>query len=99
MVQGKIILYKTTQIIAGFYSRFSHRHSLKHKTISMTMHIVQSFLHMLQVGVAYILMLIAMLFNVWLFLAVVVGSGIGYFIFAKVKHLSSPFRESNDHCH
>lgn len=75
------------------------RHGLKHHTITMTMHIVQSLLHVLQVGTAYILMLIAMTFNVWLFLAVAFGSGIGYFIFSRVRHLSSPFRESNDHCH
>lgn len=75
------------------------RHGFKHHTITMTMHIVQSLLHVLQVGTAYILMLIAMTFNAWLFLAVAFGSGIGYFIFSRVRHLSSPFRESNDHCH
>ena len=77
----------------------TYRHTLKHHSISMTMHIIQSLLHVIQVGVAYILMLIAMTYNAWLFFAVIFGSGLGYFIFSKVRHLSSPFRESQDHCH
>lgn len=62
------------------------------------MHSLQSVLHVVQVGLAYILMFLAMTFNGWIFLAVCVGAGIGYFAFARVRHLSSPFREQQDHC-
>ena len=71
---------------------------LKHYTLTWSMHSLQSALHVVQVGLAYILMLLAMTYNGWLFLSVTVGAGIGYFAFARVRHLSSPFREQQDHC-
>ena len=71
---------------------------LKHYTLTWSMHSVQSGLHIVQVGLGYILMLLAMTYNGWLFLAVAFGAGIGYFAFARVRHLSSPFREQQDHC-
>ena len=71
---------------------------LKHYTLTWSMHSAQSALHVVQVGLGYILMLLAMTYNGWLFLSVTVGAGIGYFIFARVRHLSSPFRELQDHC-
>lgn len=71
---------------------------LKHYTLTWSMHSLQSGLHVVQVGLGYILMLLAMTYNGWLFLAVALGAGIGYFAFARVRHLSSPFREQQDHC-
>ena len=71
---------------------------LKHYTLTWSMHSLQSALHVVQVGLGYILMLLAMTYNGWLFLAVILGAGIGYFSFARVRHLSSPFREQQDHC-
>ena len=59
-------------------------------------HIIQSLLHVVQVGYGYILMLVAMTYNGWLFLAVCFGAGLGYFIFARCK--SSSEREQNEHC-
>ena len=64
------------------------------------MHALQSFLHVIQVGYGYILMLIAMTFNGWLFLSVCFGAGVGYFIFAKTRPmLGVTNRENNEHCH
>jgi copper transporter 1 len=74
-----------------------HR-KLKHYTLTWSMHSVQSGLHVVQVGLGYILMLLAMTYNAWLFLGVAFGAGIGYFAFARVRHLSSSFREQQDHC-
>lgn len=44
-------------------------------------HLVQTGLHIIQLTVSYLLMLIFMTYNVWLCLAVVVGSAVGYFLF------------------
>lgn len=45
------------------------------------MHLYQTILHMIHVFMAFMLMLIFMTFNVWLCAAVVLGAGLGYFIF------------------
>jgi len=63
------------------------------------LHIVQSLLHVVQVGVAYLLMLVAMTYNGWLFLSVCVGAGLGYFIFARCRRSMDSFHENTDHCH
>lgn len=56
----------------------------------------QSFLHMLQVFISYLLMLIFMTYNVWLALAVVLGAGAGYFLFGWRK---KTIVDINEHCH
>lgn len=42
---------------------------------------IRAFLHMLQFGLAYIIMLLAMYYNGYIFLSIVLGSFIGYFAF------------------
>ena len=59
-------------------------------------HLLQSFLHMAQLTISYLLMLVFMTYNSWLCLAVVLGSGMGYFLFG-LKRLS-PI-DVNEHCH
>jgi len=44
-------------------------------------HGVQSLLQCVQVTISYGLMLVAMTYNLWYFLSVVLGAGIGYFCF------------------
>jgi copper transporter 1 len=44
-------------------------------------HGFQTFLHILQTVLGYFLMLIFMTYNVWLCVALVVGIGVGYFLF------------------
>ena len=48
-------------------------------------HSVLSILQTIQYIIGYLLMLIAMTFSLWLFLAVVLGMGTGYFVFAWMK--------------
>lgn len=60
------------------------------------MHLLQSALHVMQVGYAYLL---AMTCNGWLFLSISFGAGVGYLLFAKSRHLMGNFREQNEHCH
>ncbi|XP_066271587.1 protein SLC31A2-like [Branchiostoma lanceolatum] len=45
-------------------------------------HIAQSLLHVLEVVLAYCLMLVVMTYNGWLAGAVFLGAGIGYFVFS-----------------
>jgi len=59
-------------------------------------HLLQTVLHMLQFTVSYLLMLVFMTYNVWLCLAVLVGSGLGYFVFGWRKSAAVDLTE---HCH
>ncbi|KAK3732241.1 hypothetical protein QZH41_010586 [Actinostola sp. cb2023] len=59
-------------------------------------HIIQSFLHIVQVILSYFLMLIFMTYNVWLCLAVALGAGLGYFAFGwKMVKVVDIY----EHCH
>lgn len=60
------------------------------------MHIYQTFLHVLQVTLSFLLMLVFMTYNVWLCLGVVVGAAIGYFLFGWKK---SVIVDITEHCH
>ncbi|XP_078082743.1 protein SLC31A2 isoform X2 [Mustelus asterias] len=43
-------------------------------------HVLQSLLHIIRVVLSYFLMLCAMSYNLWVFLSVIAGAGIGYFL-------------------
>jgi copper transporter 1 len=59
-------------------------------------HAVQVLLHMVQVTVSYMLMLVFMTYNIWLCLSVVLGAGLGYLLFGRLRaNISDP----NEHCH
>ncbi|XP_041825958.1 probable low affinity copper uptake protein 2 [Melanotaenia boesemani] len=47
---------------------------------SWLLHVIQTVLHVLQVSLGYMLMLCVMSYNTWIFLGVIVGSVLGYFI-------------------
>jgi len=59
-------------------------------------HIIQTVLHILQMGISYLLMLIAMTFNIYLFLAVILGAGLGHLLFGWRR---SCIIDYNEHCH
>lgn len=59
-------------------------------------HFIQTLLHMLQVLISYCLMLVFMTYNAWLCIAVVVGAGVGYFLFGWRKAIVV---DINEHCH
>eukprot|EP00731_Ephydatia_muelleri_P024019 Em0016g290a len=48
-------------------------------------HLLQFGLRIVEVGLAYLLMLAVMTFNGWLFLTVVLGTAVGYFVSNLVK--------------
>lgn len=60
------------------------------------MHLYQTFLHIIQVTLSFLLMLIFMTYNVWLCLAVVLGAAVGYFLFCWKK---SVIVDVTEHCH
>ncbi|XP_059468814.1 high affinity copper uptake protein 1-like [Neocloeon triangulifer] len=55
------------------------------KLIFGSPHLVQTGLHVVQVMLSYFLMLIVMYYNAWLFISVVCGSTIGYYVFGWRK--------------
>ncbi|XP_015523583.1 high affinity copper uptake protein 1 [Neodiprion pinetum] len=57
----------------------------KQPSMSSGIHLFQTILHMIQIIVGYFLMLIFMTYNVWLCIAVTVGGGFGYWLFAWRK--------------
>ncbi|KAH3796997.1 hypothetical protein DPMN_150573 [Dreissena polymorpha] len=59
-------------------------------------HFLQTLLHMIQVFISYCLMLIFMTYNVWLCLSVILGAGVGYFLFGWRKAIVV---DINEHCH
>lgn len=59
-------------------------------------HFMQTVLHMVQVFFSYCLMLVFMTYNVWLCLSVILGAGIGYFLFGWRKAIVV---DINEHCH
>lgn len=59
-------------------------------------HLIQTFLHMVQVTLSYLLMLVFMTYNSWLCLSVVLGAGLGYFFFGYKRMTTI---DSNEHCH
>lgn len=65
-------------------------------TMFSTTHLLQTFLHIVQISVSYFLMLIFMTYNVWLCLAVLFGATLGYFLFGWKK---SVVVDVTEHCH
>ena len=66
-------------------------------------HFLQTFLHMVQVAAGYIIMLAVMTYNAGLLIAIVVGSGVAYFILTlyvpEDSGSSSPsIAKRSDHC-
>jgi copper transporter 1 len=54
---------------------------LNRRTIRILLHVTQAILYLLQVLIGYMLMLVAMTYNAWLLISLVLGAGIGYLVF------------------
>ena len=64
--------------------------------VELALHIAQTFLHMVQVAVGYLLMLVVMTYNLWIFFAVILGAGLGYIVFGRLRMVHA--KVSDDHC-
>ncbi|XP_014272651.1 high affinity copper uptake protein 1 isoform X2 [Halyomorpha halys] len=84
---------ETERVINNLVNDVIHRQPPSLLTVH---HIIQTLLHIIQIFVSYLLMLIFMTYNVWLCLAVVLGSATGYFLFGWRKSL---FVDVTEHCH
>ncbi|XP_035894624.1 high affinity copper uptake protein 1 isoform X2 [Anopheles stephensi] len=73
-----------------------HKQPQCRPTMLSLMHLYQTLLHILQVTTSFLLMLIFMTYNTWLCLAVVLGAGLGYFLFGWKK---SVIVDVTEHCH
>lgn len=58
-------------------------------------HAADSALYLIQHCLGYFLMLIAMVYNVGLFVAVIVGAAIGYFCFAEPSNGKTPSKDDD----
>ena len=59
-------------------------------------HAIQTFLHLIQIIISYLLMLIFMTYNNWLCLAIALGATTGYFLFSWRRAVVV---DINEHCH
>ncbi|XP_042335371.1 probable low affinity copper uptake protein 2 [Sceloporus undulatus] len=48
--------------------------------IQLPWHVAQTFIHVVQVVLGYLVMLAVMSYNSWIFLGVIVGSAVGYYV-------------------
>lgn len=62
----------------------------------VVLHLIQTSLHLIQITVGYMLMLVAMTFNAWLFISLVLGASLGYLLFNFRDVFSE---ELHDPCH
>ncbi|XP_043267318.1 high affinity copper uptake protein 1-like [Venturia canescens] len=83
-------LYVNTMISAKASGKRRSRRDILFSGI----HFYQTILHMIQFVIGYFLMFIFMTYNVWLALATVIGTGLGYWLFSWNKLTS----ENNDCC-
>ncbi|XP_034944366.1 high affinity copper uptake protein 1-like [Chelonus insularis] len=77
------VYFKLTTL--GHHSRF--KESQRNSLIS-GVHVLQTILHIIQFVMGYFLMFIFMTFNAWLAIAVIIGIGLGYWLFAWDKYKS-----------
>ncbi|KFM66349.1 High affinity copper uptake protein 1, partial [Stegodyphus mimosarum] len=86
----------STVAITGESGRVTQVHKVERHRMLSWPHAIQTSLHIVQIVVSYFLMLIFMTYNVWLCLAVVLGAGVGYFVFGWKK---ASVVDITEHCH
>nr|XP_015907342.1 high affinity copper uptake protein 1 isoform X2 [Parasteatoda tepidariorum] len=86
----------STVAITAESGKVNQVHKVKRHRMLSYAHAIQTGLHVVQIVVSYFLMLIFMTYNGWLCIAVVLGSGVGYFVFGWRK---ASVVDITEHCH
>lgn len=90
------VRYQSTELSKDSKTVLTETHGAGEPRLWSWGHVLQTFLHMIQVTVSYFLMLIFMTYNVYLCIPVVVGAGFGYFAFGWKRSIVV---DVNEHCH
>ena len=77
MASLSLLVGRTVSICGSYFDFFIFSHSIKSKE-----HVVQTFMYAAEFLVSYILMLIVMTYNIWIFIICIIGTGVGYFFIA-----------------
>jgi len=84
--------FESKPIAADFISKNNRHNLLRHlpepqveAVNKNAYHLVAAALHVLQLSIAYVLMLVVMTYNLGLVIAVIGGAGVGYFLFARLR--------------
>lgn len=88
--------YSSVSVLGDDGKPVTEVHKVARNRMCSWPHILQTLLHIIQMVISYFLMLIFMTYNVWLCLAVVGGSGVGYFLFGWRK---ATVVDITEHCH
>ncbi|XP_078488997.1 high affinity copper uptake protein 1-like [Ciona intestinalis] len=90
------VKYATVNRNGGDESTYVGTNRTARQRIFSTPHFIQTLLHLIQVTVSYALMLIFMTYNAYLAIAIIIGAGLGYFLFGWKKAI---IVDMNEHCH
>ncbi|XP_022085211.1 high affinity copper uptake protein 1-like [Acanthaster planci] len=90
------VRFHSMQLSKSSEAMLTETHSAGESRILSVSHFIQTLLHMVQVTISYFLMLIFMTFNGWLCISVVLGAGMGYFVFGWKRAI---IVDVNEHCH
>ncbi|XP_059381414.1 protein SLC31A2-like [Carassius carassius] len=85
---SEISLAPTENTATTAVMKSSALHQMSLSFFSWLLHCLQTAIHILQVTLGYMLMLCVMSYNVWIFLGVIIGSVLGYFLaFPLLNHI------------
>lgn len=94
--QYSSLTYSTCAVTGNNVQGSAELHKITSNRLLSWPHLVQTALHVIQVLLSYFLMLIFMTFNIWLCLGILIGSGMGFFLFGWRK---ATIVDISDHCH
>jgi hypothetical protein len=84
----KINIFTQRQLLeTNLYSDPTNGNVRGNAAEKLKMRLVASVLYFAHVGLHFTIMLLAMTFNLWVFLVIIIGSGLGYFIFRSSGEL------------
>ncbi|KAL5494224.1 hypothetical protein EMCRGX_G015513 [Ephydatia muelleri] len=108
-LEGIKVLKEWLSYLTMKYSKLAHFHSgykqldsipPVSKAFVFVLHALQALLQLLQVSLGYLLMLVVMTYNGWMFLAVVFGTSVGYLALGWLRYVYDTTTPASVHdCH